>query len=100
MNFVDFKKVTIVCDDALEFHLIDDLKKCGVKGYTIEEAKGFSSHGFRDNELDGRNIKIETIVDSALSEKIFKMLEEKYFQKLVIIAYVSDVKVLRKHKFQ
>ena len=100
MKFIDFKKVTIISDDALEFHLVEDLKKCGVKGYTLEEAKGFGIHSSRDNELEGRNIKIETIVDEETSDKIFLMLEEKYFKKLVIIAYVSDVKVLRKEKFQ
>lgn len=99
MKFVDFKKVSVICDDALEIHLVEDLKKCGVKGFTLEEAKGFGIHSKRDNELEGRNIKIETIVDNETSEKIFLMLEEKYFKKLVIIAYVSDVKVLREEKF-
>lgn len=100
MKFIDFKKVTIICDDALEIHIVEDLKKCGVKGYTLEEAKGYGIHSTRDNELEGRNIKIETIVDEETSCKIFSLLEEKYFKKLIIIAYVSDVKILRKEKFQ
>ena len=55
------KLVTIISDDALTQILIDDVKRLGAKGYTMEVAKGEGSHNSRTFELEGENIKLETI---------------------------------------
>jgi nitrogen regulatory protein PII len=39
-RLVPVKMLTIIALDSLEQRLIDDLKACGIKGYTISEVQG------------------------------------------------------------
>lgn len=91
--------VTIISDDALTQNLIDDIKSLGAKGYTMEVAKGEGSHNSRTFELEGENIKLETIVSESVAEKIMNLLAEKYFEHYGLIAYVQNIDVYRGEKF-
>jgi len=93
------KLVTIISDDALTQNLIDDVKRLGAKGYTMEVAKGEGSHNSRTFELEGENIKLETIVSESVAEKIMNLLAEKYFEHYGLIAYVQNIDVYRGEKF-
>lgn len=93
------KLVTIFSDDALQDEIIEALKGCGVKGYTIEDAKGEGLHRMRMNELEGTIIRIETICNEAKCDEVFKMLSEKFFNEYGVIAFATDIQVLRKERF-
>jgi len=99
MELKPFKLVTIFSDDALQDEIITELKKCGVKGYTIEDAKGEGLHRARLSELEGTIIRIETVCNNAKCDEVMKMLSEKFFNEFSVIAYVSDVQVLRNERF-
>lgn len=99
MTFHTLKLLTVICDDALTQNLIDDIKSVGAKGYTMEAAKGEGSQGSRTFELEGENIKLETIVSEAVAEKIMILLAKKYFEHYGLIAYVQNIDVYRGEKF-
>lgn len=100
MNLEKRKLVTIIILDVLEKDMIQDLKSLGVKGFTVSIANGEGLSHVRDNPWEGTNVRIETIVREDTAEKIFQLLAERYFDRYSVIAYVSDVQVFRKEKFQ
>jgi nitrogen regulatory protein P-II 2 len=98
-TLVPVKMLTIVALDSLQNRLIEDLKRCGVKGYTISEVEGEGLHSQHFSEWEGRNIKIETLAREETLHKVLKILGNQYFERYGIIAFVSTVEVLRKERF-
>ncbi len=99
MHLYPLKLVTIIADEVIEKRLIADVKKLGAKGYTIAKAHGEGAKGERMSEWEGENVRLETLVSENVAEKIMAHLAEEYFPNYTIIAYLSDVAVLRGEKF-
>lgn len=98
-TLVPVKMLTIVALDSLQNRLIEDLKRCGVRGYTISEVEGEGLHSQHFSEWEGRNIKIETLAREETLLKVLEVLGNQYFERYGIIAFVSTVEVLRKERF-
>lgn len=99
MNYTTLNRITIIADSILEDRILEDLKSAGARGYTVENARGEGLQEYRKTELEGSNVKIETVVTPQIADKIMNTLSEKYFDKYHIIAYLSDVRVLRVERF-
>jgi len=99
MKTVSLKLLTIIADEALQKRLVEDVKKLGAKGYTIEKAYGEGEHGGRISAWEGENIRLELLVSAEVAERILENLVRHYFEKYSIIAYLSDAQVLRGEKF-
>lgn len=100
MNLYPINLLTIISIDTIETKLIQLFKKIGIKGYTISEAEGEGLSQLRDNNWEGRNKRIEILLNNEMLEKILDILQEEYFPKYKIITFVQDVKILRREKFQ
>ena len=100
MNLYPINLLTIITIDTIETKLIQLFKKIGIKGYTISEAEGEGLSQLRDNNWEGRNKRIEILLNNEKLEKILEILQEEYFPKYKIIIFVQDVKILRREKFQ
>jgi nitrogen regulatory protein PII len=93
------KLVTIVVEAALEKRLSKDLTALGVKGYTITPAHGSGPRNQRNGDLEGGNIRCDTVVHVDLVPKIMQLLEENYFKNYACSSWVSDVEVLRDERY-
>jgi nitrogen regulatory protein PII len=71
--------VTIISESVVEHKLIDDIKKCGAKGYSVSSVRGEGTTGNRSLDLSGPSIRLETVVTDKVAEKILDMLAENYF---------------------
>jgi nitrogen regulatory protein P-II 2 len=91
--------LTIIAEDELEGRLIEDLKKLGVRGYTVCAVRGEGCHGLRASQWEGENIKLEVIVDSGLADAIAEHVASTYFPHFAAILYLLPVQVLRQEKF-
>jgi nitrogen regulatory protein P-II 2 len=91
--------ITIVALDSLQNRLVADLKNCGIKGYTISEVDGEGLHEQHFTDWEGRNIRIEVLVSEDKVLCIMEMLSKNYFEKYGVIAFVTNVEVLRKERF-
>lgn len=91
--------LTIIAEDELESRLIEDLKKLGVRGYTVCTVRGEGNHGLRASQWEGENIKLEVIVDSDLADAISEHIANAYFPHFATILYLLPVQVLREAKF-
>lgn len=99
MKTTNLLLLTIIAEDELESRLIDDLKKLGVRGYTICPVRGEGMHGLRASQWEGGNIKIEVIVDHHLADAIGEHVAKVYFPNFAVILYLLPVQVLREEKF-
>lgn len=92
--------ITIIAEDELESRLVEDLKKLGVVGYTIQEVRGGGLHGLlRESHWEGDNVKIEIIVDDALADVVTDHISKDYFPFYGTILYMRPIQVLRGDKF-
>lgn len=96
---IPLKKVTIVTENVLREGIIKIIRKEGGTGHTITACEGEGSKGIHASDWEGRNIQIETIVNEETANKILTAVSETYMKNYALIAYMSDVLVLRKEKF-
>ncbi|HLM68155.1 MAG TPA: hypothetical protein VK358_11540 [Longimicrobium sp.] len=99
MNTVALKKVTIVAEALLEPRLVQELRALGATGYTVSEAHGEGSRGVRASEWEGENVKVETLVGAEAADRILAHVAAQYFEHYAVIAWVTDVHVVRGEKY-
>lgn len=102
MSLITSKRtlLTIVTEAIVEPTLLRDLEKIGLTGYTVSDARGKGGRGVRDAAWDeAANIRIEVICNRDLAEHVLHHLHERYFANYAMIAYVSEVEILRPEKF-
>jgi len=93
------KKMTIVAERVLRDRLLNLIREEGATGYTLIAVEGEGSRGVRASEFEGRNVQIDAVVSPETCARIFERLAERYFEAYAVIAYSSDVEVLRGEKF-
>ncbi|HEX6911407.1 MAG TPA: hypothetical protein VF142_13465, partial [Longimicrobium sp.] len=99
MNTVPLKKVTLVAEAVLEPRIISELKRLGATGYTVSEVHGEGSRGVRASEWEGENVMVETLVGAATADRILAHVAAEYFEHYAVIAYLTDVHVVRGDKY-
>jgi nitrogen regulatory protein PII len=93
------KLVTIIAADSLKNHIVKDIQSLGAKGYTVSYVEGKGEKELRNSAWEGENVKIETIVSSDACDKIMTYLQKNYFDKYAMIAFSTDVMVVRSTHF-
>jgi nitrogen regulatory protein PII len=91
--------LTIIIEDELETRLVGDLRRLGVRGYTITKARGAGTTSVRDSEWEGENIVIQILASAEKAESILEMLSATYFDRAGVTAYVTPASVVRGQKY-
>jgi nitrogen regulatory protein P-II 2 len=99
MNTHNLTLVVIIAESLLKDRLIHAIRDAGAKGFTITEVSGEGSRQRRVGELLGENIKIEVIANRETADNVMAVLQEDFFPLYAVIAYLSDVQVLREEKY-
>lgn len=99
MNTVGMKKVTLVAEGVLEQRIVRELRELGASGYTISSVRGEGSRGVRASDWEGDNVKVETLVGAATADRILEHVAGAYFEHYAVIAWVTDVRVVRGDKY-
>ena len=95
------KLVTVYTEAALESELIREMEKLHVSGYTISNARGKGARGARTGAWEASsNIRVEIICDDALAKTLIDTFTKKYYDHYAMVAFISDIEVIRQHKFQ
>ena len=95
----DTGKVTIVAETVMTEQLLAALRRLGATGHTVTDARGEGSRGLRVGEMPGDNQRIETLVSEELAERILDLLATLYFPNYAIVAWVTEVVVVRGDKY-
>ncbi len=99
MQMKALKLLVIVGEAVLRERLVEELKSLGVSGCTVASVTGWSAGGMSVSEWEGPSVRLETVVSEALAESILKVLAARYFPSWSIVAWVSDVAVVRPEKY-
>ena len=94
------KLVTIVC----EAYALDPMKRlihdCGAHGCTHFAVEGAGAGGERTGEMkEFANVQIEVVLTAEAASTLLSRLEKEFFPRYGMIAFESDVRVLRAGKF-
>ena len=75
-------------------------RRTGVSVSLIFEVEGDGSRGERPADIpEFANIQIEVILPPERAEELLHRLEKEFFARYAMIAFESDVRVLRANKF-
>ena len=101
----DLILVTIVAEAILEQRIARELRALKVSGFTVTSAQHArnsyfqGSRGSRAGDIEGGNVRIETIVPPELATRVLQHIEAAYFEHYAVIAWVAEVGVLRGEKY-
>ncbi len=94
------KLVTIVCEAYAQDAVTKLLHEVGAHGWTLFSVEGDGSQGKRPADIrEFANIQIEAVVQPEVSERLLERLAKDFFPRYAMIAFESDVRVLRREKF-
>lgn len=94
------KRVTIVCESLAREPVTRLLQEVGAHGWTLLEVQGSGRQGLRLAEIpEFSNIQVDVIIPPAVTETLLQRLHTDFFPKFAMVAYESDIRVLRPNKF-
>lgn len=92
--------LTVICEAVLEQRVVETLRDCGAHGHTAFDVRGSGHQGERSADLaESGNVQIEAVVRPAVAETALARLQADFFQDYAMVAYASEVRVLRPDKF-
>lgn len=91
--------LTIVAEAVLEDQLVRAVHAAGATGHTVTTGHGAGSRGVRTGLAGDGNVRIEIVVTPDVAAAVFDLLAEKYFPHYAVIAWQTEVEVLRGDKF-
>ena len=92
--------LTVITEAALEPTLLRELDRMGVKGYTVSDARGRGNRGVRDAAWDeAANIRLEVIWSRQMAETVLSEWQMRYYRNYAMVAFLSEIEILRPEKF-
>ncbi len=100
MKLHSMKLVTIVCEALARTFVTDLLREVGAHGYTLFPVEGVGAQGSRVADIEEfANIQIEVVLPPAAALELLTRLERDFFTRFAMIAFESDIQVVRSAKF-
>lgn len=99
MHTVALKLVTVITERLLRDRIVDELRKCGAKGFTVSDVSGEGSRGVRASEWEGQNLRIESVVSPEVADRVVERIADDFFENYAVIVYLQDVEVVRGDKY-
>jgi nitrogen regulatory protein P-II 2 len=94
------KLVTVIGEALAREPLQRLLAATGAHGYTLFTVEGDGSRGRRAADIqDFANIQVEVIVPPDVATTLLERLEREFFPRYAMVAYESEIRVLRNAKF-
>jgi nitrogen regulatory protein P-II 2 len=94
------KLITVIGEALAREPLKKLFAEVGASGYTLFTVEGDGNQGRRTADIqEFANIQAEVIVPPAVAEKLLERLASEFFEKFAMVAYETDIRVLRQEKF-
>lgn len=87
--------LTVITEPVLEEKIIGLCKDLGARGFSVSEVRSDTARDF-----SGSNIRIEVISNRTVAEHILEHLQKGYFDSYSMIAFLSEIEVIRASKFE
>lgn len=100
MKLHSMKLVTIVCEALARIPVVELLGQIGAHGYTLFPVEGVGAQGSRVADIEEfGNIQIEVVLPPDPALQLLARLEQDFFARFAMIAYSTDIEVIRSAKF-
>jgi nitrogen regulatory protein P-II 2 len=100
MNLHPMKLVTIVCEAYAADAVLRLLAEVGAAGHTSFQVEGSGARGRRPADIpEYANTQFEVITRPEVAAVLLERLGAELFPRYAMVAYESDVRVLRPGKF-
>lgn len=100
MKLHAMKLVTIVCEALARTPVTQLLHEVGAHGFTLFPVEGMGAQGSRVADIEEfGNIQIEVVLPPEPAMQLLERLESEFFADFAMIAYSSDIEVIRTAKF-
>jgi hypothetical protein len=94
------KLLTVVAESAIERPIVEEIKRLGARGYTIVAARGEGSRGVRQGSWEQNgSVEIQVVCTEATARAIMECLHDRFYADFAMVAWASDVEILRGEKF-
>jgi nitrogen regulatory protein P-II 2 len=91
------RRITIVVDGTFEKQVLKAIADLGAQGYSLMECRGKGGHVLHDDIWFLSRVRIETIVQPDVAEKIVEHLDQQHH--LAMTVCVENVDVVSPEKF-
>ena len=101
MQLYPLKLVTVVGESVIMDDIAEQGIKLGASGYTISDVLGHGSRSARNVSVIGeaKTKKLELVVAGELAVEILTYVSHEYFEHYAVIAWLSDVSVVRGEQY-
>jgi nitrogen regulatory protein P-II 2 len=101
MQLFPLKLVTIVGEAVVMDDIAERGLELGATGFTITEVQGHGSRSARNVAVSSgaKTLKLEFAVPAEVAVKILTHVSHEYFEHYAIIAWLSDVSVVRGEQY-
>lgn len=100
MKLHSMKLVTIVCEAFARTPVTDLLAEIRAHGYTLFPVEGVGAQGSHVADIEEfANIQIEVVLPVHRAEQLLTRLEAEFFARFAMIAYATNIEVIRSTKF-
>ena len=99
MQLYPMKLITVVGEEVLRDQVMRKIMELGATGCSYASTQGVGSHGERYNDVFSANFQLKAVCTAKVAETIFGYLSEHYFGRYAVVAWLSDVEVLREAHF-
>lgn len=101
MQLYPLKLVTVVGESVIMEDIAEEGARLGATGYTMTEVNGHGSRSARNvaSTTGARTMKVEFVVPGDLAVKILTHISHQYFDDYAVIAWLSDVQVVRGQQY-
>lgn len=95
MKTTPMKLITIVGEEVLKETLVRHVLDLGATGATYHTVEGTGSRTARHDDVFGENFQMKVICKAEVAAKILEAIAVEYFDRYAVIAWESDVNVVK-----
>jgi nitrogen regulatory protein P-II 2 len=101
MQLYPLKLVTIVGETVVMEDIAEEGVRLGATGYTLSEVVGEGSRSARNvaATTGAKTMKLEFVVPADVAVSILTHVSHQYFEDYAVIAWLSDVQVVRGQQY-
>lgn len=99
MQLYPMKQITVIGEEVLRDQLMRKVLELGARGCSYSSTQGVGCHGDRSNDVFSANFQLKAVCTAPVAENILSYLSVHYFGKYALVAWLSDVEVMRESHF-
>lgn len=93
--------LTVVTEAALERDLLESLDRLGVHGYTLTDARGRGTRGYRGAGWQpDTNVRLEIVCTAALARTVVEHLQTRFSDHYAMFIWLQDVRAATSAEWQ